>query len=602
VWFTWDGQEVPYGGLVAAQRDGGAKCQSGWALTYQSTANYGFKLTFSASVERNNGTLTHVEMNVPNAAAGRWYHAVAVYDGRELRLHLDSARVVKQNACNAPSCGRVMYAQPSSKCGQMPGAPLTIGTYELSEEKGVYYNHRGAIMSVRIFDEALLAAHVDSMWGLLKNSLQATGQNNLMVLDEYWASPAAVQDRPLSHTTRYLDTSGKETLSLRGKFYASAIYQCEFVSESGPGFETAQATVSASLDELVCRVPPWEAGYRTANVAVISNGKRLWQRVCLRAVCGFHEDFITRPSNGFFWAKIGSRRLDPDLSGARARVRFVTFSRVYKYVAAGQSLQLVGDLKHAEPLGASHSHYFSLNGADYFFVCNYWDGRRTDVESSIWAFNPASSTAPVTQLQRIRTYGARQSVVVSVAGKRFLAIANYRGASVVYALRTNSPQRPIDTSDWYTLDAGGATGLEHFVTSSGGSYLVVTYMDDESLLYEVTWVDQNNVSSSQNRFQVAAFSDVSGLRMRKVAGLGRDGGYRASSFVIAGRRFLAVANIKVSVPELLFSLSLSLSLRNYIYVCMYVCMYVCIYICIPLCVFGLMYAYVRLYVCLRMCV
>ena len=235
---------------------------------------------------------------------GQWLHLVAVYDGRQLVLHINNVSASSIPACQSRAhvsglnatrgCGTIVYGQEawlSSYC-RSEQTPFTLGTYDdrYAQQK---FSHIGALKSVRIFKTALSSAQVVALYAA-GAALPATP------IDQYWVKSSGRMEDPNSYptalpqmrspdsTAAIAHTSSK--IQLLGGFRSTTRYRAEFSYHEPSGALLSEVSEECRIDgvTLQCDTPLWPHGFRAALLSVSYASARdaspphwtpLWQKV-----------------------------------------------------------------------------------------------------------------------------------------------------------------------------------------------------------------------------------------------------------------------------------------------------------------------------------
>jgi predicted phosphodiesterase len=139
-------QPTEWGGIIGCFQDN-RPAGYGFVLGYNKTA-FQFGLA-SQGANNGNGKITYV-VGQTKYQPGKWYHIAGVYDGKQMRIHVNGQLDGSSNEQSGP----VLYAK---------AAPLTIGRYRDENED---FPLQGAIKEVMLCPHAvapeLIAAHFEA--------------------------------------------------------------------------------------------------------------------------------------------------------------------------------------------------------------------------------------------------------------------------------------------------------------------------------------------------------------------------------------------------------------------------------------------------------
>lgn len=129
-----------WGGILSALQDNGT-FEKGWHLGSEDN-RFRFAVS-SVGADDGDGKVTY--LSAPTTfEAGKWYHVVGTYDGREQRIFLNG----ELQASLRDQSGPILYP---------PQAPYTLGAYQDDDE---FLPTTGALAEVRVYDRALTRAQV----------------------------------------------------------------------------------------------------------------------------------------------------------------------------------------------------------------------------------------------------------------------------------------------------------------------------------------------------------------------------------------------------------------------------------------------------------
>lgn len=123
-----------WGGIVGVLQDN-RNAEKGWVLGYDTSRFYIGLATTGA--DDGDGKMTYLRGDT-EYETGRYYHVVAVYDGKRLQLFVNG----KLDAESEVQSGDVLYPE---------SAPLVLGAYQDADE---FFPHHGRIHDVAIYDIA----------------------------------------------------------------------------------------------------------------------------------------------------------------------------------------------------------------------------------------------------------------------------------------------------------------------------------------------------------------------------------------------------------------------------------------------------------------
>ena len=166
-WVTVE-KPQPWGGIVGVLQDNG-NAEQGWILGYNESSFYvGLS---SKGADDGDGKMTYLSGQT-KYEQNRWYHVVAVYDGKQLKLFVNG----KLDAASDEQSGDILY--PSS-------APFVIGAYRDRNEN---FLHHGRIREVSIYEHAAKEKWVAEQFGHQSQLASVTPANS--------ASPLKFEIKP----------------------------------------------------------------------------------------------------------------------------------------------------------------------------------------------------------------------------------------------------------------------------------------------------------------------------------------------------------------------------------------------------------------------
>ena len=416
-WFTIE--EIPTtpqeSGLIGSILTDAGVCNRGFQLTHKAgrtDTQYQFQLALQtvgassaasssfASIKHNTGSKIQV---------GEWHHLVATYGDIDasrrsyLHLYLDGELMQESSkACNrdadAIPCGRILYPVAAHKSPGCDGkAHLTIGTvYNPMGARTQYFPHVGMIKSARIFQRALSGEEVAHLYAIMAPTLRSF----VVPEGEYWVKGETrfnqVQNRwvgSISPTGDYNYVERNTSFLIRGRFFKdtrnytcelrygdivveskTALIQCTAIDLEGtwPGLLNNEhlEVGTESCDYMVCEFGAWDHGWAAARVRInsyrvdqhgVQRLQPLWQRACLRQICGFPVWKFRFPDAtstykldddqvfSFFPIQRGTnKQMDTGLVGDFTYFRFLTRTSIYVFNETGESLEHVADLNAYE--------------------------------------------------------------------------------------------------------------------------------------------------------------------------------------------------------------------------------------------------------------
>jgi 6-phosphogluconolactonase (cycloisomerase 2 family) len=182
-------------------------------------------------------------------------------------------------------------------------------------------------------------------------------------------------------------------------------------------------------------------------------------------------------------------------------------SRIYRLSTASGRFELVQEV---DTSGAVDWEAFTLNGTAYLAVANRYDGSSYNVKSRI--YRPHSTISDLFELwQEIDTSGAQDWEVFTLEGAAYLALANYYDGSsfnvksCIYRFSALSDQFEVVQE----VDTSGATSWEAFALD-GATYLAVANMNDGSTINLKSRIYRHSAMS--DRFELVQEVDTSGAR------------------------------------------------------------------------------------------
>jgi hypothetical protein len=416
-WFTIEeiGSPPQESGLIGSILTDDGLCNRGFQLTHKAgrtDTQYQFQLALQtvgassaasssfASIKHNTGSKIQV---------GEWHHLVATYGDIDasrrsyLHLYLDGELIQESSkACNrdadAIPCGRILYPVAAHKSPGCDGkAHLTIGTvYNPMGTRTQYFPHVGMIKSARIFQRALSGEEVAHLYAIMAPTLRSF----VVPEGEYWVKGETrfnqVQNRwvgSISPTGDYNYVERNTSFLIRGRFFKdtrnytcelrygdivveskTALIQCTAIDLEGtwPGLLKNEhlEVGTESCDYMVCEFGAWDHGWAAARVRInsyrvdqhgVQRLQPLWQRACLRQICGFPVWKFRFPDAtstykldddqvfSFFPIQRGTnKQMDTGLVGDFTYFRFLTRTSIYVFNETGELLEHVADLNAYE--------------------------------------------------------------------------------------------------------------------------------------------------------------------------------------------------------------------------------------------------------------
>lgn len=167
------------------------------------------------------------------------------------------------------------------------------------------------------------------------------------------------------------------------------------------------------------------------EVSVSGVSTPLWQRMCVREVCGYLPPIKRGSGTAVSWAAA----VPPGgISGAKATFLFSVPSTMYEFNADSKLLVDAGSLSVG---GLAASLHFTRGGVEYLLAARNWDGTSTNTYSSL--FNLSSGSAPSEiESSRITTAAAYEWEVCTVledgGNVDYFVVANFAGQSKVFSL------------------------------------------------------------------------------------------------------------------------------------------------------------------------
>lgn len=182
------------------------------------------RLQFYCNINKTTGGNGYVQ---PNAAieAGKWYHAVGVFDGAEVKLYLNGKLVSKKAAG-----GSTIHwtTNPNAKNMVIGGDSSSAG--------GAEFFSKGSVSLARLYSKGASDEQVAQLYAQLQPTMiEVDGQISTMPLHQPYAVPKAVSSNQETVTVTVTGPDGREITLEEGRFtpVVAGQYTITYATPSG---------------------------------------------------------------------------------------------------------------------------------------------------------------------------------------------------------------------------------------------------------------------------------------------------------------------------------------------------------------------------------